>query len=117
VALTDATVDNGCPWVVPAGHRQGTLAHTYIEPLGFECFSRPEQAVAAPIGSGGIVVFSSLTPHLTGPNATSDVRKAYILQYAPTGAVILQGDAGRGPPTATLPADAPDRRRSSAIER
>jgi ectoine hydroxylase-related dioxygenase (phytanoyl-CoA dioxygenase family) len=109
VALTDATIDNGCPWVAPGVHRQGTLAHTYVEPLGFECFSQPEQAEAAPVGSGGIVVFSSLTPHLTGPNTTSDVRKAYILQYAPAGAVILQGDAATGPPVATVLADAPDR--------
>ena len=34
------------------------------------------------------MVFSSLTPHLTGPNTTDAVRKAYILQYAPTGAVV-----------------------------
>ena len=27
-------------------------------------------------------MFSSLTPHLTGPNTTDEVRKAYILQYA-----------------------------------
>jgi len=27
VALTDATEDNGCPWVVPGLHRLGTLAH------------------------------------------------------------------------------------------
>src|SRR5205807_6933505 len=30
VALTDATVDNGCPWVVPGAHRRGTLRHTYV---------------------------------------------------------------------------------------
>ena len=31
------------------------------------------------------MVFSSLTPHSTGPNRTGEVRKAYIVQYAPTG--------------------------------
>ncbi len=35
------------------------------------------------------MVFSSLTPHLTGPNTTDDVRKAYIVQYAPDGAMAL----------------------------
>ena len=39
-----------------------------------------------PVAAGGAVVFSSLTPHLTGPNLTDDVRKAYIVQYAPDGA-------------------------------
>ena len=37
-------------------------------------------------------MFSSLTPHLTGPNVTDRVRKAYIVQYAPTGARAPDGD-------------------------
>ena len=109
VALTDATVDNGCPWVVPGAHRLGTLRHTFVDPLGFECFSDPEGAVAAPVGAGGIVVFSSLTPHLTGPNTTDAVRKAYILQYAPAGARTLTGDPAGGPPTGGAACDAPER--------
>ena len=109
LALTDATVDNGCPWVVPGLHRGGTLQHTYVDPLGFECLSEPEGAVAAEVAAGGAVVFSSLTPHLTGPNTTDAVRKAYILQYAPAGAEVLRGDPGAGPPERREPADDPDR--------
>jgi phytanoyl-CoA hydroxylase len=41
------------------------------------------------------VVFSSLTPHRTGPNRTGEVRKAYILQYAPEGACVLEPGSGR----------------------
>ena len=103
LALTDATVDNGCPVVAPGFHRLGTLEHRYVDPLGFECLSSPEGAVAAPVRAGGAVVFSSLTPHLTGPNTTDAVRKAYILQYAPTGAVVVREGGGREP------ADAADR--------
>ncbi len=109
LALTDATVDNGCPWVVPGLHRAGTLRHTYVDPLGWECLSDPEGAVAAPVPAGGAVVFSSLTPHLTGPNTTDGVRKAYILQYAPDGAEVLRGDPTAGPPERRERADAPDR--------
>jgi ectoine hydroxylase-related dioxygenase (phytanoyl-CoA dioxygenase family) len=103
LALTDATVENGCPVVAPGFHRMGTLEHRYVEPLGFECLSDPDGAIAAPVAAGGAVVFSSLTPHLTGPNTTSSVRKAYILQYAPTGAVVVREGGMREP------ADAPDR--------
>jgi phytanoyl-CoA hydroxylase len=109
LALTDATVDNGCPWIVPGLHRLGTLRHTFVAPLGYECLSDPEGAVAAEVPAGGAVVFSSLTPHLTGPNTTGAVRKAYILQYAPSGAEVLRGDPNKGPPTRRVPADAPDR--------
>ena len=91
VALTDATAGNGCPQVARGRHRAGTLAHTYVEPLGWECFSDPGDVAVAEVAAGGVVVFSSLTPHLTGPNLTAEVRKAYILQYAPAGAEVLQG--------------------------
>jgi ectoine hydroxylase-related dioxygenase (phytanoyl-CoA dioxygenase family) len=87
VALTDATVDNGCPWIVPGAHRLGTLAHRWTE-LGFECLSEPQGAVPLEVKAGSIAVFSSLTPHRTGPNVTTGVRKSYILQYAPEGAVM-----------------------------
>ena len=108
VALTDATIDNGCPQVVPYLHRLGTLYHEYVDPLGYECFSDPPDVVAAPVPAGGVVVFSSLTPHLTGPNTTNAVRKAYILQYAPAGACALSGDPA-GPPTGRALCAEPDR--------
>ena len=98
VALTDATIDNGCPQVARGLHHQGTLLHRYVDPLGWEIFEDHPDVVTAPVGKGGMVVFSSLSPHLTGPNTTDSVRKAYILQYAPDGAEVLQGDPSQGPP-------------------
>ncbi len=96
VALTDATVDNGCVCVVPGVHRIGTLAHRET-PIGYQCFEDPEGAVPVSVRAGSIVVFTSLTPHSTGLNTTDAVRKAYIVQYAPDGAVALRGDPARGP--------------------
>jgi ectoine hydroxylase-related dioxygenase (phytanoyl-CoA dioxygenase family) len=107
IAVTDANEQNGCPWVVPGLHRLGTLAH---EPsaLGFVCFDEPPRpAVPVPARAGSIVVFSSLTPHATGPNRTGAVRKAYIVQFAPEGATILRDD-GTGTLVRTR-ADAPER--------
>jgi phytanoyl-CoA hydroxylase len=109
VALTDATVDNGCPQVAPGLHRAGTLAHTYVDPLGFQCFEEPPGRIAvAEVAAGGIVVFSSLTPHLTGPNTTTETRKADILQYAPADARTLTGVPPE-PPAERRPCDDPDR--------
>jgi phytanoyl-CoA hydroxylase len=87
VALTDATQDNGCPWIVPGSHHQGTLAHRWTD-LGFQCFADHPEAVAMPVKKGSIAVFSSLTPHRTGPNLTSATRKSYILQYTADGAMM-----------------------------
>lgn len=101
IALTDATVDNGCPWIVPGQHRHGTLAHRWTE-LGFQCFAEHPDAVPLELAAGDIAVFSSLTPHRTGPNLTDETRKAYILQYAPAGAVMYPRDAD------PVPASNPD---------
>lgn len=109
IALTDATEDNGCPQVAPGLHRLGTIRHRYVDPLGWECFAQPDETMPAPVGAGGVVVFSSLTPHLTGPNVTADVRKAYIVQYAPMGARVLRGDPDAGPPIGDDACDDPDR--------
>ena len=87
IALTDATPDNGCPWVVPGLHREGTLSHRWTD-LGFQCFKDHPQAQVLPVRAGSIAVFSSLTPHRTGPNLTAHTRKSYILQYAPDGALM-----------------------------
>jgi phytanoyl-CoA hydroxylase len=106
VALTDATEANGCPWVVPGLHRFGTLAHEYSD-IGFVCLRDPPGAVPAPAAAGSIVVFSSLTPHSTGPNTTSEVRRAYIVQYAPSGATVVRPRPDGAP--LRLPADEPGR--------
>ena len=63
----------------------------------------------APVRAGSAFVFSSLTPHTTGPNLTDAVRKAYILQYAPLGAHVLRGDPSAGAPTERVLCEAPDR--------
>ena len=108
VALTDATPDNGCVRVLPGAHRAGTLAHRDT-PIGYECCHDPEGALAVPVRAGSIVVFSSLTPHATGHNTTDATRKAYILQYAPDGAVALHGDPADGAPSARIAQDDPRR--------
>ena len=88
VALTDASIDNGCPWIAPGVHRGGTLSHRWTD-LGFDCFDEtPADALPLELSAGSIAVFSSLTPHRTGPNLTREVRKSYILQYAADGAVV-----------------------------
>ena len=65
----------------------------------------PPDAVCVPARAGSIVVFSSLTPHATGPNRTRSTRKAWIVQYAPDGATKLEPDGKGG--YAPTPADDP----------
>ncbi|MGH9170578.1 MAG: phytanoyl-CoA dioxygenase family protein [Acidimicrobiales bacterium] len=106
IPLVDVTTANGCPWVVPGLHRLGTLEHWWTD-TGWQCLAEAPEAVPVETRAGSVVVFSSLTPHRTGPNLTSGVRKAYIVQFAPDGAesvrVVPDGERLR------MPQDAPDR--------
>lgn len=106
VAFSDADEENGCPWVMPGAHRTGTYEHHWTD-LGFECITEePEQRVSAPVRKGGVVVFSSLTPHMTGPNLTDRLRKTYIVQFAPDGASAIWLKDGE---RSEVPCTAPDR--------
>jgi hypothetical protein len=96
IAITDATVDNGCVSVMPSAHHDGTLEHRST-PIGEECWGDWDLAVDVPVAAGDVVVFSSLTPHATRRNGTDAVRKAYIVQYVPDGAVARDGDPAGGP--------------------
>ena len=96
IPLVDVDEENGCPWIVPGMHRGGTLEH-WRTPIGLKCLEESEDAVAVPAKAGDIILFSSLSPHRTGPNMRDgSVRKAYILQYAPEGAhTIVDGETVR----------------------
>jgi phytanoyl-CoA hydroxylase len=95
IALTDATLENGCLWFAPGLHRAGTLRHWRTE-RGWCCVEEPADAVAAPLRAGSMAIFSGVTPHRTGPNLTDRVRKAYIVQFAPDGARTVVSDPATG---------------------
>ena len=87
IPLDDVDEENGCPWIARGLHKLGTLEH-WLTPIGLKCLEEADDAVAAPAATGDIILFSSLAPHRTGPNLKDGtVRKAYILQYAPDGAI------------------------------
>jgi phytanoyl-CoA hydroxylase len=113
IAINDATPENGCVSVMPRVHREGTLLHRSTA-IGEECWGDWSTAVEVPVRAGSIVVFTSLTPHATKRNTTDAVRKAYIVQYVPDGAIALSGNPAHGPATRTeLCAD--DRRRFPVV--
>jgi ectoine hydroxylase-related dioxygenase (phytanoyl-CoA dioxygenase family) len=108
VAITDATIENGCVHVMPGVHREGTLVHA-TTPIGQECWGDWDSAVAVPVRAGSVVVFTSLTPHATPVNHTGSVRKAYIVQYVADGAEVWEGDPAAGDPRRRVPQTDPDR--------
>lgn len=89
VALDPVDADNGCMQFVAGHHRGGTVAHHVASGhpdddgrlLGVDDPADVDaaNAVACPLAPGGATIHTSLTPHYTGPNRSTDrPRRAYI---------------------------------------
>ncbi len=91
-ALEDATLDNGCLWVEPGGHR-GPLREQYVceggrlrmQALDAAPWPDRQHAVALPVERGTLVVFHGLLPHRSAANRSSQSRLAYTLHVTDAG--------------------------------
>ena len=85
-ALEDATLDNGCLWVEPGGHR-GPLRELFEregDVVRKRCtdatpWPTAERAVPLPVAAGTLVCFHGLLPHYSAPNRSAQSRHAYSL--------------------------------------
>ena len=85
-ALEDATIENGCLWVLPGGHKAG-LKSRFLRANGggtrFETFdSSPwpeENLMPLEVKKGSLIVLHPLLPHLSRENKSSRSRHAYTL--------------------------------------
>jgi ectoine hydroxylase-related dioxygenase (phytanoyl-CoA dioxygenase family) len=90
VALSEATERNGCLWVLPGAHKQGTFTHRATR-VGLVCIEdEPEGRIPVEMRAGSIAVMSSLAPHATGANLTAKVRKGLVAEFIPDGAVTVR---------------------------
>ncbi|MEP5631436.1 MAG: phytanoyl-CoA dioxygenase family protein [Tateyamaria sp.] len=85
VAVTDATVENGCLQVIP-GIDAGILPHcpqvqTAIAPSHLDI----SRAVPLPVKAGGVVLFHPLVPHASLPNTSDGFRWSFDLRFNKTG--------------------------------
>lgn len=90
IALDDATVDNGCLWVIPGSHRPAVLwpQHDHgdrrfdctVESVGFPW--RDEDAVPVEVRAGSVVFFNGYLLHRSLPNTKpSGYRRALVNHY------------------------------------
>ena len=86
IALEDATVDNGCLWVAPGGHR-GPLRKRFVRQgdavrfvaLDDTPWPSMDHAVPLEVSAGTLVCFHGLLPHYSAPNRSPQSRHAYTL--------------------------------------
>ena len=82
-AVSRTFVDNGCIWVIPGSHSGGLRRHVRDEKnseLVADVLAH-ERAIPVEMEPGQVAIFSSLTLHRSGPNASREVRKGYVPQY------------------------------------
>jgi len=85
-ALEDATVDNGCLWAEPGGHR-GPLRERFLrdgDTITMEKLDNtpwPNDSTAVPLEAkaGTLVCFHGLLPHYSAPNRSKVSRHAFTL--------------------------------------
>jgi len=85
-ALEEATIENGCLWAIPGGHRLG-LKSRFVRADGggtrFEILDEsgwPEENLCPlEVKKGTLIVLHPLLPHLSRENRSSKSRHAYTL--------------------------------------
>ena len=85
-ALEDATLDNGCLWAQPGGHRSPLRERFVrdgrtlrIERLDATPWPDDSTAVPLEVQAGAVIVFHGLLPHYSAPNRSARSRMAYTL--------------------------------------
>lgn len=84
-AMEDATLENGCLWVEPQGHK-GPLrerfnrdgSNTMMETLNDQAWPI-ETGVPVEVKAGSLVVFQGQLPHYSAPNRSNKSRQAFTL--------------------------------------
>jgi phytanoyl-CoA hydroxylase len=85
-ALEDATINNGCLWAIPGGHKLGLKSRFLRADVGgtrFEVIDDapwPEEKVQPlEVKKGTVIVLHGLLPHLSRENTSAHSRQAYTL--------------------------------------
>ncbi len=90
IALDDATVENGCLWVIPGSHKHGIIWPTHHQQdARFDCTEeamnfpyRDEDAIPVEVKAGTVVFFNGYLLHRSLPNvARSGYRRALVNHY------------------------------------
>ena len=85
IAMTDATVENGCLQVIPRSHDRMLPHCPTVQTAIADDFIEEAAAIPLPVRAGGVVLLHPLTPHASLPNGTDAFRWSFDLRYNVTG--------------------------------
>jgi phytanoyl-CoA hydroxylase len=85
IPLVDATLDNGCLWVIPKSHNKGIMRHYTGGHGGFLEIAPedlpPPEGVPLEMKAGSVLFMTAMTPHASFENKTDIVRWSIDLRY------------------------------------
>ncbi|MFC4671670.1 phytanoyl-CoA dioxygenase family protein [Seohaeicola nanhaiensis] len=84
LAITDATVENGCLQAIPGKPRMYPHCPKTQTAIA-DGFLNPDDAVPLPVKAGGAVIFHPLTPHASLANTTQGFRWSFDIRFNVTG--------------------------------
>jgi len=110
MALDDATVENGCLWVIPGSHRPAVIwPDRRHDDRRFDCTGeaifpfRDEDAVPVEVKAGSIVFFNGYLLHRSLPNrARSGYRRVLVNHYMSAESLLPWHPPGPGEKMGTL---------------
>ncbi|MGH2673280.1 MAG: phytanoyl-CoA dioxygenase family protein [Actinomycetota bacterium] len=111
IALDDATVENGCLWVIPGSHRAGVLyPDREQDDPRFDCTReaygfryREEDAVPVELTAGSALVFDGYLLHRSLPNSgRHGMRRALVNHYMSAESLLPWFAPRKGEPMGTI---------------
>lgn len=96
IPLVDATLANGCLYVLPDAHRNGVFRHYTGGHGGFleiPAETLPPGAIPVEMKAGGVLFMTNLTPHASFKNSTDMIRWSIDLRYQSADAPNNVGEA------------------------
>ena len=85
-ALEDATIENGCLWAIPGGHRLGLKSRwlrNTDDVMSFDVYDDTpwpeEKLIPLEVSKGSVIILNGLLPHKSLANRSPRSRQAYTL--------------------------------------
>lgn len=107
IAVDDATIDNGCLWVLPGSHRPGVLypqrAHNSDQfDVSEESYGFDDSAeIPVEVPAGSVVFFNGYLLHRSKPNRSQRFRRALVNHYMSGASFLPWGNVGEHDRVAT----------------
>lgn len=100
IAIDDATIDNGCLWIVPGSHKSGYMMRRipntsteYADVDTLDVSSYPkEQVIPVEVASGSVVFFNGYTLHSSLRNKTTDCFRTALVNHYMSAESMLPWD-------------------------